>query len=100
MGLLNKLPKEVQEAFEARERLEAESAEQNRKERRARAFDVIGALTACEEELARLEDIPSREADDTNALSAAKGYAQRARVALARRFDPDSLKPEESNPWA
>lgn len=55
-------------------------------ERRDRAGDVSRALEGCEQELERLEDIPSADADDVNAISAAKGYVQRARAALARRF--------------
>jgi hypothetical protein len=51
-----------------------------------RARTVARALEGCEQELERLEDIPSADADDVNALSAAKGYVQRARTILARRF--------------
>jgi hypothetical protein len=47
---------------------------------------VISLLERCSEELARLELVPSSDADDVNALSAARGFVARARNLLAERF--------------
>lgn len=55
-------------------------------EQKERALTVLHALEACREELLRLECIPTNDADDCNALSAAKGYAARAAAALRGRF--------------
>jgi hypothetical protein len=55
-------------------------------EQRDRATTVRGILERCAQELDRLERIPNPDADDVNALSAAKGYVQRAEAVLARRF--------------
>lgn len=51
-----------------------------------RARLVINILERCAHELALLEMIPSPDADDVNALSAAKGFVSRARNALRGRF--------------
>lgn len=51
-----------------------------------RAQSVLRVLQACEEELSRLECIPCSDPDDVNALSAAKGFVQRALAYLERRF--------------
>lgn len=51
-----------------------------------RASALLRVLAACAEELSRLECIPCSDPDDVNALSAAKGFTQRALSALERRF--------------
>jgi hypothetical protein len=58
----------------------------DRIETAARAGTVISLLERCSEELARLELVPSSDADDVNALSAARGFVARARNLLAGRF--------------
>lgn len=50
----------------------------------AQAATVARILERCEQELARLERIPTKDADDVNALSMALGFTKRARAALAR----------------
>jgi hypothetical protein len=58
----------------------------DRIETAARAGTVISLLERCSEELARLELVPSSDADDVNALSAARGFVARARNLLCGRF--------------
>lgn len=58
----------------------------DRDETRDRAQSVVHALESCHEELTRLELIPTSDADDVNALSAAKGFIARARTLLRGRF--------------
>jgi hypothetical protein len=58
----------------------------DRIETAARAGTVISLLERCSEELARLELVPSSDADDVNALSAARGFVARARNLLVGRF--------------
>ena len=58
----------------------------NARERRDRAVAVVLILDRCREELERLEQIPADDPDDVNAISAAKGYVQRAQGILRGRF--------------
>lgn len=58
----------------------------DRAETADRARGVSCALESCHEELTRLELIPTQDADDINALSAAKGLIARARNILRGRF--------------
>jgi hypothetical protein len=59
---------------------------QNRVETRERAEALLGLLERCQEELVRLEHIPTGDPDVCNALSAAKGYIERAQAVLGARF--------------
>ncbi len=61
---------------------------QNRVETRERTDALLGLLDRCQEELVRLENIPTDDPDDCNALSGAKGYIQRAQALLRARFSP------------
>lgn len=64
----------------------AAAAEEDAREQHDRARTVRRVLESCEQELARLENIPTSDPDDVNALSAAKGFVERAEAALAGRF--------------
>jgi len=58
----------------------------DRRETAARVGTVISLFERCCEELARLEAIPTSDADDVNALSSARGFVSRARNILRGRF--------------
>lgn len=58
----------------------------DRRETHARVQTVISLLERCSEELARLEGIPTADADDVNALSGGRGFVARARNMLKGRF--------------
>lgn len=58
----------------------------DRRETRERARTVVSILERCSEELARLELVPTSDAEDVNTLSAAKGFCARARNLLRGRF--------------
>lgn len=51
-----------------------------------RAAQVHKILASCLEELERLEEIPTGEIADLEAISMAKGFVERARFALGARF--------------
>lgn len=57
----------------------------NRREARERAEQCARILETVAEELARLEEIPHITAEDLDAFSTAKGFAQRAGAVLAAR---------------
>jgi hypothetical protein len=56
------------------------------RERSDRAAAIVRILERCRDELERLEQIPTDDADDINAISAAKGYVARALGILGGRF--------------
>jgi hypothetical protein len=66
--------------------LDVDADADDRRETRERARTVVSILERCSEELARLELVPTSDADDVNALSASKGFVARARNLLRGRF--------------